>query len=42
MCAKAESFYFCLSVVPQTNVIVSGDAKASVHEEGPLENQIAK
>lgn len=28
-------------VVPQTNVIVSGDAKASVHEESPLENQIA-
>lgn len=41
-CTKTVFLCFCFSVVPQTNVIVSGDAKASVHEESPLENQIAK
>lgn len=41
-CTNAAFLPFSLSVVPQTNVIVSGDAKASVHEESPLENQITK
>lgn len=36
-------FNFSFSVVPQTNVIVSGEhPKGSTHEESPLENLLSK